>query len=57
MMDRHLTAYSDGPHDHDPFAEIAAAADEALLADRMERLFDDLDAEAWRVGIEGEASQ
>jgi len=56
-MDRHLTAYSDGPHDHDPFAEIAAAADEALLADRMERLFDDLDAEAWRVGIEGEASQ
>jgi hypothetical protein len=56
-MDRHLTNYSDGPYDHDPFNEIAAAADEELLADRMERLFDDLDAEAWRIGIDSEALQ
>jgi hypothetical protein len=54
-MERHLTAYSDGPYDRDPFSEIAVAADEALQLDRMERLFDDLDAEAWLVGIEPEA--
>jgi len=54
-MERHHTAYSDGAYDSDPYNEIAAAADEALQLDRMERLFDDLDAEAWLVGIEPEA--
>ena len=46
MSDQHFTAQ----HDHDmgdPFAAIAAAADESLSTERLAAIFDDFDAEAF----------